>query len=158
MKKVSMVMVMIMVMVFVSATTAFAKDDFAGKKPGTYFTGNYYISESETVITNCNQLFLGKGTIIRASNIAFLNNFSDNKTTPKYTTLISSDKNDIIVILDEDMQVYLTDGGYICTVFTDTDKYLQVLQDRCDITPKMVVHMDNQKSQLIQLILSLLKD
>ena len=138
---------------FGSVSAVFAKDDFAGKPDGTYFTGCYYIPESETVITNCNQLFLGKGTIIRASNIAFMTCPKGNgKINPKYTTLFSSDKNDIIVILDEDMQVYLTDGGYICTVFDDVDKYLSTLKNRCNITPKAVVLMDNQKSQFIQMI------
>ena len=144
---------LVLCMMFGSSSIAFAKNDFADKKPGSYFTGSYYISESEIVVTNCNQLFLGKGTIIRASNIAFLTYpKSDGKITPKYTTIFSSDKNDIIVVLDEDMQVYLTDGGYVCTVFDDVDEYLSTLKNRCDITPKAVVLMDNQKSQFIQMI------
>jgi len=158
MNRTLLVVVLLIVTLLSNGGIALGKDDFTGKPDGTYFTGCYYISESETVIPVCSQLILGKGTIIRASNIAFLNYSGNSKTNPKYTTLISSDKNDTIVVLDEDMQVYLTDGGYICTVFNDTDKYLQVLKDRCDITPKMVIHMDNQKSQLIQLILSIFKD
>ena len=145
---------MLVVFILLSSNlTAFAKEDFTNKKPATFFTGNYYISESETVIPVCSQLILGKGTIVRASNIAFLTcPQGDGKTTPKYTTLFSSDKNDIIVVLDEDIQVYLTDGGYVCTVFDDVDEYLSTLKNRCDITPKAVVLMDNQKSQFIQMI------
>lgn len=113
----------------------------------------------ENEISICSELFLEKGTIIRASTIAFLTcPEGDGKTTPKYTTLFSSDKNNIIVVLDEDMQVYLTEGGYVCTIFDDVDEYLSTLKNRCDITPKAVVHMDNQKSQFIQLVLSLLQD
>ena len=147
-----MVMVIVMVMVFVSTTTAYAKNDFAKKTDGGYFTGNYYISESETVFTDCSRIECGAGTIIRASTICLRSINGNGKTAPLFYTLVSSDQNNIVMILDEDMEVYLPDGGYTCTVFNNSDEYLSTLQQRCNIAPNMVFHIDNKMSTIIQLI------
>ena len=145
-------MVMIMVMVFVSTTTAYAKNDFADKPDGTYFTGCYYIPESETVFTDCSRIECGAGTIIRASAICLRSINGNGKTAPLFYTLVSSDQNNIVMVLDENMEIYLPDGGYTCTVFNNPDEYLAKLQQRCNIVPNMVFHMDNKVSTIIQLI------
>ena len=152
MKKTLLVVVLLIVTLLSNGGIALGKDDFTGKPDGAYFTGCYHISESETVFADCSRIECGAGTIIRASTICLRSINGNGKTTPLFYTLVSSDKNNIVMILDEDMEIYLPDGGYTCTVFNNTDKYLQVLQDRCDITPKMVFHMDNKMSTIIQLI------
>lgn len=106
-----LISLLVLCMVFGSFSVVFAGGGIAKLK-------------NEKSVPICSELFLKKGTIIRATNVAFL---TENPTTsPKYTTKYTG--NDQLVFLTEDTQVYLTDGGYIVKRIT-FEKYLKKLSE-----------------------------
>jgi len=151
MKKTLLVVILLITTLLSNGGIASGKDDFAGKQSATYFTGNYYLIGQEKIIPVCSELSLKKGTIIRSSNIAFLTYARGGNDEPLYSTLFSCENsNNIVVILDEDMQVYLSNGGYITTEFKDTEKYLKSLKTY-NIEPMSVYHMSNAESVKTQI-------
>ncbi|MDD4136221.1 MAG: hypothetical protein PHN66_04095 [Candidatus Shapirobacteria bacterium] len=131
--------------------------NFKNLKLSTTFTKAEKL-DKEIKIPICSELFLKKGTIIRSSNIAFLN-YPASPNEPKYYTYNSSTSNDLIVILEDDMWVYLSSGGFYTTKFKNIDKYLIDLKNTCEITPLInsknpyspVYHMSELESLKIQL-------